>query len=317
MHIESLRYFVELARAGSFYRAAKNVYISQQGLNKAVSSLESELGVKLVERANRGVRLTSAGEVFLEHACTLLLEYSDTLKDLYAEHATSSHEDRRLVIHMTYYPSQVSEPFVRAMKAFDSINIVEEPFARVVEGARESDGSELFLADVYGASERHDLMGEMMFEQMLITQAGVVWRDGSPFAGRSTVHREQLEDEPLAIDSNREMTRLAEYVMEDHELNNIRLGVANPRGRIEYAASSTEIALLYDSFGFELAQASERLNTDELHFTPFSTPRSYVPVGFLYPKKARPNTRARHVIEALRYHSRTCYADYLARYPLP
>ena len=317
MQIDSLRYFVELARTGSFYRAAKNVYISQQGLNKAISSLESELGVKLIERESRGVRLTSAGEVFLEHARRLLLEYSDTLKDLYAEHTTSAPGDARLVIHMTYYPSQVSEPFVRAMKAFDSINIVEEPFTQVVEGARASDGSELFLADLYGADERLGDLGDLTFEQMLVTQAGIVWRDGSPFARRASIHREQLSDVPLSIDSQREMMRLAEYVMEDYPLNNIRLGVANPRGRIEHASASDEITVLYDSFGFELASASPHLDTSELHFTPFSTPRSYIAVGFLYPKKARPNTRARHVIEALRYHLRTRYADYLARYPLP
>ena len=133
----------------------------------------------------------------------------------------------------------------------------------------------------------------------------------------TSVAREQLSDVPLSIDSQREMMRLAEYVMEDYPLNNIRLGVANPRGRIEHASASDEITVLYDSFGFELASASPHLDTSELHFTPFSTPRSYIAVGFLYPKKARPNTRARHVIEALRYHLRTRYADYLARYPLP
>ena len=61
MQIESFRYFEELARVGSFYGAAKSVYISQQGLNKAISSLESELGVKLIQRESRGVRLTSSG----------------------------------------------------------------------------------------------------------------------------------------------------------------------------------------------------------------------------------------------------------------
>ena len=108
MQIDTLRYFVELARVGSFYGASKNVFISQQGLNRAISSLESELGVKLVERESRGVRLTSSGEVLLEHSANLLLEYSDMLKDLYAQHTTSSPDDARLVIHMTYYPSQVS-----------------------------------------------------------------------------------------------------------------------------------------------------------------------------------------------------------------
>lgn len=316
MQIDTLRYFTELARTGSFYGAAKNVYISQQGLSKAINSLESELGVKLVEREPRGVRLTGSGEVLLEHSKTLLLEYSDMLKDLYAHHATASNDDARLVIHMTYYPSRISEPFVRQMKSFDSISLVEEPFTTVIEGARQSDGSELFLGDIYGANERLAEYPDLVFEPMIITRAGVIWNEETPLDVRGAVHREQLADVPLSIDSHREMRRLAEYVMEDYPLNNIRVGLANPKARIEYATASDGLALLYDSFGFELIQANPELANASWNFTPFSTPRSITQVGFFYNKKARPNVRARHVIEVLRHHIRTHYADYLERYPL-
>ena len=317
MHIDTLRYFVELARTGSFYGAAKNSYISQQGLSKAIGSLESELGVKLIEREPRGVRLTSSGEVLLEHARTLLLEYSDTLKDLYAHHASESSDDARLVIHMTYYPSRISEPFVRQMKSFSSICLVEEPFKQIVEGARNSDGSELFLCDIYGAHEQLANYPDLVFEPMVATRAGVIWGKNAPLKVRGAIHREQLADVPLSIDSHREMRRLAEYIMEDYPLRNIKMGLANPKARIEYAAAADDIALLYDSFGFALIQANPKLANAELHFTPFSTPRSISQVGFFYSKKARPNVRARNLIEVLRSHLRTHYSDYLERYPLP
>ncbi len=316
MQIDTLRYFVELARIGSFYGAAKSVFISQQGLNRAIASLESELGVKLVERERRGVRLTSAGEVFLEHAKTLLLEYSDMLKDLYAEHTTSSANDARLVIHMTYYPSQISEPFVRSMKASGSISLVEEPFQQVVAGAVDSDGSELFLCDLYGPDERMGDFPDLVFEPVIASRAGIVWRSDSPARIRGAIHREQLADMPLTIDSHREMMRLAEYIMEDYPLNNIRMGVANPKGRIEYQGSMESVASVYDSFGYTLIQANPQLANENLNFTPFSTPRSITKIGFLYNKKARPNVRARHVIETLRHYIRTNFADYLKRYPL-
>ncbi len=316
MQIDTLRYFVELARVGSFYGAAKNVFISQQGLNKAISSLESELGVKLVERESRGVRLTGSGEVLLEHAKVLLAEYSDTLKDLYAHHATSSHDDMRLIIHMTYYPSQISEPFVRQMKTLESINLVEEPFQQVIEGAQQSDGSELYLCDIYGATERLAKYPDLIFEPMIATRAGVVWSKESPLKVRGAIHREQLADVPLSIDSHREMRRLAEYVMQDYPLNNIQMGMANPKGRIELASLSGGLTLLYDSFGFSLIQANPQLANKALRFTPFSTPRSITLVGFVYSKRARPNVRARHIIEVLRYHLQTKYADYMAKYPI-
>ena len=265
MQIDTLRYFVELAQVGSFYGAAKNVYISQQGLNKAISSLESELGVKLVARENRGVRLTGAGEVFLEHAKVLLAEYSDTLKDLYAEHASSTVEDNRLVIHMTYYPSQISEVFVRQMKAYGSLRLVEEPFQQVIEGAQRSDGSELFLCDLYGSHERASEFPNLIFEPMVATRAGVIWSDKAPLKTRGAIHREQLADVPLSIDSHREMMRLAEYVMEDYPLNNIRVGLSNPKGRIEYATASGDISLLYDSLGYTLIQQNSQLSDKSPH----------------------------------------------------
>jgi len=316
MQIDTLRYFVELARVGSFYGASKNVFISQQGLNRAISSLESELGVKLVERGARGVRLTSSGEVLLAHSTILLHEYSDMLKDLYAKHTTSSSDDARLIIHMTYYPSQVSEPFVRSMKDSSSIRIVEEPFQQIIEGARKSDGSELFLCDLYGAYDRVREFPDLVFEPMITTQGGIIWRDKLPIAFLGAVHREQIADTPLTIDSHREMMRFVEYIMQDYPLNDIRMGVANPKGRIEYLGMSDGVAAMYDSFGYELIQANPKMADKSLNFTPFSTPRSIAQVGFFYNKKARPNVRARHIIEVLREHIRTKYADYLGKYPL-
>ena len=316
MQIDTLRYFVELARVGSFYGASKHVYISQQGLNRAISSLESELGVKLIERESRGVRLTSSGEVLLEHSANLLGEYSEMLKDLYAQHTTSSPEDARLVIHMTYYPSQVSEPFVRSMKDSSSIKIVEEPFKQVIEGARNSDGSELFLCDLYGAPSRASDFSDLVFEPVITTQGGIVWRDSPPIKTRGAVHREQIADMPLTIDSHREMMRFIEYIMQDYPLNNIRMGVANPKGRIEYLSMSDGVVSMYDSFGYALIQASPTLADKDLHFTPFSTPRSLAQVGFFYNKKARPNVRARHVIEVLREYIRNNFANYLEKYPI-
>ena len=61
MNIETIRYFEEVARAESFYGAAKRLAVSQQGLNKAITSLERELSTKLLERSRKGVTLTPTG----------------------------------------------------------------------------------------------------------------------------------------------------------------------------------------------------------------------------------------------------------------
>ena len=56
MNIETIRYFEEVARAESFYGAAKRLAVSQQGLNKAITSLERELSTKRSNEAAKASR---------------------------------------------------------------------------------------------------------------------------------------------------------------------------------------------------------------------------------------------------------------------
>ena len=149
MQVETLRYFMELVRAGSFYGAARRSFLSQQGMNKAISALEDELGVKLVERGSRGVRLTTGGDIFLDYARRALADYDAMLDELYAESRYAMPDAMPLVFHVTYYTAQISRPFIDGMGVIDSVRVVEERFHRVAEGAAVSDGSELYLVDMY------------------------------------------------------------------------------------------------------------------------------------------------------------------------
>src|ERR1051326_35410 len=68
MNLEArLRAFAAVARAGSFSRAADELYVSQPAVSKHVASLEAELGAALVVRRRPGIRLTPAGEVLADY----------------------------------------------------------------------------------------------------------------------------------------------------------------------------------------------------------------------------------------------------------
>ncbi|MEW9614985.1 hydrogen peroxide-inducible genes activator [Shinella sp. S4-D37] len=79
--MKHLRYFEALARIGHFGRAAESCAISQPALSVQIRELEELVGVPLVERGGRRIRLTGLGEEFAERTRAILRSV-DELEDL-------------------------------------------------------------------------------------------------------------------------------------------------------------------------------------------------------------------------------------------
>src|ERR1700732_4905647 len=75
MELRHLRYFVAVAEEGSLTLAAeRRLHTAQPSLSRQIRDLESEVGVQLLARGSRGIELTAAGRVFLDHARLALLQ---------------------------------------------------------------------------------------------------------------------------------------------------------------------------------------------------------------------------------------------------
>jgi LysR family hydrogen peroxide-inducible transcriptional activator len=72
MEMHQLRYFVAIARTGTFSRAAVQCRVAQPSLSQQIQKLESEVGDRLFERTRRQAILTPAGTLFLPHALSIL-----------------------------------------------------------------------------------------------------------------------------------------------------------------------------------------------------------------------------------------------------
>jgi LysR family nitrogen assimilation transcriptional regulator len=77
MELRQLRYFVAIAKHGSFSKAAEQVFVAQSALSHQLAQLEAELGTRLLHRSRRGVELSESGRIFLAHATAILRQVDD------------------------------------------------------------------------------------------------------------------------------------------------------------------------------------------------------------------------------------------------
>ena len=75
LHSRKLLYIDEIARCGSIRKAAARLNVASSAVNRQILALEEELGTPIFERLPRGLRLTAAGELCVEHIRDVLKNY--------------------------------------------------------------------------------------------------------------------------------------------------------------------------------------------------------------------------------------------------
>src|SRR6266481_5430642 len=80
MELRHLRYFVAIAEALSFTKAAENLHLAQPSLTRQIKDLESEIEVRLIDRSGKRISLTQEGECFLPDARRLLAECTQSVQ---------------------------------------------------------------------------------------------------------------------------------------------------------------------------------------------------------------------------------------------
>src|ERR1700733_10299243 len=79
VEIRHLRYFLAIAEELNFSRAAEKLRIAQPPLSQQIRQLESELGVMLIERETRPVRITEAGKFFREQSLAIVARFDELM----------------------------------------------------------------------------------------------------------------------------------------------------------------------------------------------------------------------------------------------
>ncbi len=131
MNLQHLLYFIAVSDRGSINQAAEALFITQPNLSKAMVNLETELGTRLFERSNRGVKLTDDGKKLYQYAQTI----SDQL-DLI--NRISSKDDSPKVFNISSYPILTASRllgkfYLRHDKDKISLSLKEMRLQKIVE----------------------------------------------------------------------------------------------------------------------------------------------------------------------------------------
>ncbi|MBR6551233.1 MAG: LysR family transcriptional regulator [Clostridia bacterium] len=87
MNILHLKYAVEVAKTGSLNKAAEKLFMAPPNLSRSIKELETDLGITIFERSQKGVTLTPEGEEFIGYAKSLLKQI-DHIEGLYKDTAS-------------------------------------------------------------------------------------------------------------------------------------------------------------------------------------------------------------------------------------
>jgi LysR family hydrogen peroxide-inducible transcriptional activator len=193
MELHQLRYFVAVAQAGNFSRAAERCHVSQPSLSQQILKLEKRLGQPLFHRLGRRAVLTDAGRLLLERATVILA----TLEDAEARlRATSDPEGGRLAIGVIptiapYLLPRTLEGFVRRFPKVEMV-VREDLTAHLVPAVVEG---ELDLAIVaLPVVDEH-----LEFESLLVEPLWLTLSPGHPLTRRKRIGLEDLAEERFIL----------------------------------------------------------------------------------------------------------------------
>jgi len=245
VELRHLRYFVAVAEAGAFSRAAASLRITQPALWRQIRDLQAELGVPLFERVGRGLRITSASEGLLRRSRELLSGV-----DRLVEHARAVRGGEAGDLRIAATPQVIQNvlaPFLtRYLRARPDIDVHLTEEGGVRSGELVERGEVHLGLAIRRGEDR--LEGRPLFPVYVVA----VVTPGHRLARRATVDVTDLRDERLLVlrqgFGTREMFAGA-----------CRVAHVSPRIRLEAGDPQSLIALVEAGRGVAIVPSTVRL----------------------------------------------------------
>jgi DNA-binding transcriptional LysR family regulator len=137
MELRHLRYFVAVAEELHFRRAAERLHVAQPAVSEQVRKLEQELGVRLFDRTQRSVSLTSSGVALLEEARHVLRH-----ADVAQQAARTARDHATMMLRIGYLPDSLPARLPLALRHLAAsaprirVQLESGPALRMIEAVR-------------------------------------------------------------------------------------------------------------------------------------------------------------------------------------
>ena len=213
IEIRHLRYFLAVAEAGSFSRAADRLGISQPSVSQQMRDLEAALQVALFQRRGKRILLTPRGLIFQEHARAILRQLENFLQELNSEPG-----QLRGTLHLGVVPI-LNVPLVpELMRMFNSDHpgiglIVEEISSTEIETALEEGRMDVGL----GFLTRHS--PNLRYECLCTDEFALVVSDAHPWSNRRMIPLAELHQHRLLqLPDSFVMRRMTDEICRNHRV---------------------------------------------------------------------------------------------------
>ena len=191
--LRQMQYFVALAETGSFSRAAAASHVTQSTLSDAIRQLEEIIGVSLVDRSNRSLALTPAGEETVRRMKTLLVDAREMVDAARASQVPLSGRIRLGVIpSIAPYFLPRALPDLRRAYPDLRLHLREDLTRTLLDDLR---AGRLDICLLAFPAQTEGLATEIIAEDTLLLAVD----DHHRLAGRASVQREELADETLLL----------------------------------------------------------------------------------------------------------------------
>ena len=198
MTLQQIRYVLAVADCGSLNRAAEGLYITQPSLTSAVRELESELGIQLFLRSNKGVVQTTEGAEFIARARRLYQQY-ELLEEQYR---APERKKLRFGVSTQHYAFAIRAfaDTVRAVDAEDYDFVIRE--SRTADVIRDVTEQRCEIGVLYISRDNRKVLRKMLdaqeleFHELAASPPHVLLRREHPLAERKSLTREDLAEYP-------------------------------------------------------------------------------------------------------------------------